>query len=558
VGFLLEGHGVRGRPVDVAVRLESLPLALAGGPVEHARARHRVAVGGPDRDLSGRVVQRPPVPVRVHEVLRRLVEQFERVEDVVDAVRAPDLVDRLDGPRRGQPRPLHADATGGPGQRLAVAPAGEHGTVNALGHLDLDVVGVGDGDGLRARLELADLVAVPVRRTVVPGLVRVEVDDVVPGVRESPRASVVPPDDDEGHARERDAADVALTVDGDVLLVPDRRDAQVQVRVVRHHGVPRRGVFAADDPRVRPDALGRLERLQPRHQLGVDDVARARGLGADGSTGVAAGRVRFAVARSQDGRVVVARVRERVESLGGLAVERVRDRRPAERRETPRESPRDLFLCEDGVHGRPRVRVVVQQFELHGSRGRFAVRVHARRERLARGPGRAVARRLPRHLGGAREVHLAVEPVGVDRHVPDDGRQFAAHHAPQEVHLEQPVGGLHVPDRVVRRAFVGGGDVGNALVVVADRRLAVRRRHHVRNRPTVGVPRRPGERREVREELACVRQCHPADAGAEDRREECSTRRIGDHAVDVNSPRTNSFTPTIFFPLGHHSRQKHG
>jgi hypothetical protein len=112
--------------------------------------------------------------------------------------------------------------------------------------------------------------------------------------------------------------------------------------------------------------------------------------------------------------------------------------------------------------------------ELDGERVVLAGAVHAVTERLHQRPDLGVADPVPGRARGAREVHLPVEAVAVDRRCADDGRQLAPHLSALEIHLEQPVASLCVAGREVDRRLGVSLDSGDTVVVVAELCGAVR------------------------------------------------------------------------------------
>jgi len=357
--------------------------------------------------------------------------------------------------------------------------------VDRLPDRDRSVRTVRDRDRPLVGLELAPLAAVPVALVRVVGLVRVEVDHVRAGVGEPPRAGVVLADHDERHPREGDPAHGEV-VGPEVQLVPHRRRREREVGVVGDQRPAARGVLARDDPAVRADAAGALERREPLVEIGARELAA----GGDGSAveSVAPGTV------TDDGRVVIES--EGVQLGGRLGAQLRRDQFAFERPEAPGQRPRDLGLHEHRVGGRPRVGLVVEQAELDREFLALDVGVHPLGERLD-GPARLGARQqFEVGRRAAREVHRDVELVGVEGGLPHYLRQTPGHHSPLEVHLEEPVGGLRVADREVQRPLAVGGHVRGAVLVVLDLGCAVGALD-----PPVGpvgrlAPRPSGERRE--------------------------------------------------------------
>ncbi len=522
------GHlRVRDEPLPrrLAERRVAGPLALAGGAVEHARPGHRFAVRPADRHPPRDAIPDRAVAPGVHETLRRLVEVAERLVHVVAAARAVQREDGVRRPRRRQAGPRDAEFGA---ELVAARPRAQHRAVGGLLHRHLLVGRVRHLDGVRFDVERAPAVAVAVLGPVGARLVLVEVDHVAAGVGEPPRAAVVLPDDDERDAREGDPPNPVVGV-AQHLLVPHRRGHQRQVRVVRHHRVAAVGVVAGDGPGVRPDPRRRLVAGEPAVQRRVGRQRRARGAvapvrrrpgGRPRGDGPVVGRVGVA----EDRRVVVEAVRQ--ERRRRLRTQFRAEGLLAERSETPGERPRDLFLGEHHVGRRPRRGLVVEQFELDREREVVAGTVHALAVRLHERRRLRVGDEVPRRVGRAGEVHADVEAVGVERRSPDDRREFAAHLAALQVHLEQPVGAVCVPHRETQRGLVVALDPGHARVVVPEGRRAVLAGHPYRRVVGRGVP-RPARQRRERGEVATDRPEGAAgERPAADRREQRPSREI--------------------------------
>jgi hypothetical protein len=88
------------------------------------------------------------------------------------------------------------------------------------------------------------------------------------------------------------------------------------------------------------------------------------------------------------------------------------------------------------------------------------------------GRGRLVDR-LHHGIGMGPDAQGTEQAVDVQQFRPQDLRQFAARETPRNLHLEQPVLGVHISQRPVHVAFVGGLDMRDAALVIAhvDRRL---------------------------------------------------------------------------------------
>jgi len=531
---------VERRPVRPAVRLEAGPLHPRGRPVEHAVPRDAPVPHPPDRVAPGEPEVGAAVEVRGDEVLRRRVEPAQRVAHLVDIRRAVQLVDGhgLAGVAEPDPGDGHARL---PLRRLPR----EERPVDRPSDTDRPVAPVLHRDGLVVGLELTGLTLVPVGVRRGP-VVAVEVGLVGADVGEAPRDVLVRADDDRRDAGEGDAADVHRVVAGtahpEVLLVPDRRDGEREVRVVRDDGVPVVGVPPADDPGVRPQAgpgLVRPERLVQPLQSG--SVARDEfGSRLAEPVTLAAGR------RVHDGLVVVEPVGIERRHLVGAPGERPPNGPPAEVPKVAGQLPGDELPDDERVPWGPARRLVVVGAELERRRARVDVAVDAGAVRADAVTGFGVADAPPGGVGRVREPHLPVEPVGLDGPGAEGRREVPGHQPALEVHLEQPVARLDVADRERQRLPVGGVDVRHARGVVPDRGVSVRVLdlpraaevgHPRRDRPVVGaVGRAPGlarGRRRQRQQGAPADRRRQQHRQTEDRGDR--TREIGGHTAGGRS-----------------------
>ena len=282
-------RGVVGRDDHAVLRIE-LPRQVverdAARPLTAAviatdRAIAAVVGVRADRDVARELVADVAVDVGVDEVLRRGAIEGERLAEVLEAGRRVEAEDRLERPVRlevRRPADRHrwrvlqslVDVV----EDRAVHRRSDLEVERLLaGHLDLFVA-----DVERGGRPIVD-VRVRVRRI---DFLDDEVLDVGIDVGRAPRDARVVPEDDAGHAGERDARDVirAGVRDGPAMEAvdePDRRHRDAQVRIVGEECAAGLRHPRADDPVVRADPVVRGEAVGGIEPRGLEEALAETG-----------------------------------------------------------------------------------------------------------------------------------------------------------------------------------------------------------------------------------------------------------------------------------------
>ena len=412
-------------------------------------------VRGPaDGNAPDRVVADVALDVRVDGVLLRLLEVREGVGEfapVPGPVHAQDRARRRVAAPQGRPRQRdHVARFGRVGR--ARQGVGYDGPVDGLPHVEAEIVRVAHAhdlgaDGQRFR---------PVGRDVPAGIARhepfdVEVLNVRGQVREAPGDPVVPAQDDPGDARQR-RADGAEPGTLEMGEIPDRRRAQVQMRIVREERLAGGRPRAAEDP-----AVGAVRRGTGRRQ-------RRRAGGLDRRLRPDAGKV-----GQDDGRVSGIGREEFEEPVGRHAGQL--DQAQAEQfpSPVPGEVPGHHLSPREGVPRRPRLRPMAEDQELRRQRAVAGVekRVDAGRVGIEDAPGPPVEL----GVGALRrpvDPERAQKPVGGPGRGAEDLRQASGADAAVDLHLPQPVLGVDEPEAVHHVLDVLRVDVRHGVAVADD------------------------------------------------------------------------------------------
>ena len=367
--------------------------------------------------------------------------------------------------------------------------------VHRRAHLEADVVAARDVERLGAGLERDEGAVAPV--LVAVDALEVEVGDVGGEVREPPGDLGVVPDDDARHTREPEPGDVerARVVHGAAAqpdLVPHAREGCPEVRVVAEERQSALGESARDHPRVRSDAFADIAEqgggglddradLGPRHAdaFGARGAGRggARRDGTGGGRGIHSGhRGRIGGDRRHDHGVIGVRV-------GGVEVGDLRGREVGREKgpvglllDVAAEIPRHRLEPGDRIGRRPGLDLVVAVLQSqHGVLERDGgavmvgeVRVHPVGVGLVVAAG-GVVEGGDLLLGDVAPAERPQELVGRQLRGAEELGEPAARHVTAEVHLPEPVLGLHVPLRVEEVVGRVGLDRRDAEVVAVHR-----------------------------------------------------------------------------------------
>ncbi len=360
-------------------------------------------------------------------------------------------------------------------------------------HGDHQVFAPGDLDDLAPRRQRLVLRADPVG--VALDLLQVEVADIRPQVGEAPGDVGVVADHHprvpaEGVARHLVRAGRRHGRAVQAHLVPDARQRGAEVRVVGQQRLARRGAVAGDDPRVRPDARAArphqrghgVECLQhPAQRRHGGDRRRRRGLGHRLGVLVEGPADDRAL---RDDRLVVGEREVRVEALGPVDPDLRGDQAALDLLlHVAAQVPRHRLEPCDGVGRGPRLDLVpaVGQAEDDVLKGQLAVglalevgvdALGVRVERRAR-LGRQQRQLL---LGDPPPAEGADEGVRRRRGLAQHLREPAGGHVPADVHLPEPVLGVHEALGEEQVVAAGRVDLRDAVGVAHHLHLPVEAR----------------------------------------------------------------------------------
>jgi hypothetical protein len=273
----------------------------------------------------------------------------------------------------------------------------------------------------------------------------VEVDVVDVEVRERPGEVGAAAEDDAGNARDRHPRDVVLRR-ADRRLVPDARQTESEVRIVRDHGAAEGAARRCDDPVVAAEAGGLF--------AAPDGLAGGRHFGRDAGDLLEDRRIEVAGELARPLGPESAQQREQLLFVG------LEDRRELARHE---EDDRER------IGRRPGLRRAAQELEL-GRQVAAARRhpgVHARGVRLERGAA-VVGDRRRQSLGRAPDSQTPHLLVVFERPLAEKLGETAGGGAPRELHLEEAVVGVQPAERHEGVAGGAGANVRHRPLVETD------------------------------------------------------------------------------------------